>query len=727
MTEVINYTRLTTSDKLQDRFLTCQVYQPLDPEQAQSGMIFSQIEILSPWFPTSQVGQTVINTLIREYYKGSDTSDLVNFENAIKKVNEALAQIAQNGETDWIGKFSGVLMLVNGKEAHFAQTGLSQAFLYRGSHLNHITEGLNGDEAPHPLKTFSNMTSGSLQEGDKIVVANASFFETISPTDIKMLVTSFRPTVTAIETAKLLRNQKNGQNGSALFIELTTKEELANVPPDQKIEAIYLDQPVFNLTSSLREFFSSVLVPGAKKLGGFIARSFSQGKEKLAPRLMKGLERSKERASRAVKAISSVSLNAKDKLSERLTSKTTNQSARSNMKNSEDDPQIPKKTQKITKTFLKLKNKLRRFLIHSGLYSRKKSKMILGVLIAIVLVLGLTITYSLVKHTKAKNTASLQSTLDQINSIQTAAIQATLKKDDKTAVSDYQQIINLASSLKGTKFDTQASQSSKNAQDKIAEITKLQVLSPIEQTAVKTDSSSLALLPDAIYLFSKNGDIYSKKSGDKDFASVTTSGQKIVISAVSLDDGKIACVTSDKTIGIFDPKVKTFDLQAVPLIYAGTIKNFASTLYVLDQPANQILKINPEDGAYNKSSEYLKDGSIISDSVDMAIDGSIYLLTPDGKIGKFSRGNKISDITFTLPASEKLSGYKRIFTSDTVSDIVLFSDSAGQARLVEIDKSGKFVAQYSLENAGGAQDIAIDLSAREVYILKGTQVISYKF
>ena len=707
MSKIINYTRLTTSDRLSDRFLTCQIYRPVDPEQAQDGMIFSQIEIGNPWFPTAQIGQTVINTLIREYYRGSNSSDLVNFENAIKKVNEALAQIAQNGETDWIGKFNGVLALVVDTEVHFAQTGLCEAYLYRGNKVNQITEGLNNDQPPHPLKTFSNLTSGTIQAGDKIVIGNSSFFDVISAPELEMLVASFRPALTAVECAKILKG-RNVQAANAIFIELTTKEELANVPPDQKVDAIYIDQPMYSLGTSLRSFWTGIISPAGKKIGHGLASGSKKTADFLSPRLKKGLEKTKKHTGRAAHAIMSAGKNAEEKVSDESREKNPSSVL-------------------SKKFFLKIKNRSRRTLIRFGLYSSKKSKMILAILIAIVLLLGLTVTYSLVKRSKTKNTASLQATLDQINSIQTAATLANSKQDEKSAVSDYQQIINLASTLKGTKFDTQAAQSSKNAKDKIAEITKLQSLAPVAQIALKTDGSSLALLPNTIYLFSKTGDILAKKSADKDFASVATSGQKIVISAVSLDDGKVACVTNDKTIGLFDPNKKAFELQSVPLTYADIIKSFASTLYVLDQPANQIYKINSEDGAYNKSSEYLKDGSIISDSADMAIDGSIYLLSPDGKISKFSRGNKISDITFTLPASEKLSGYKRIFTSDLANNIMLFSDTAGQARLIEIDKSGKFIGQYNLEKADGAQDVAIDLSAREVYILKGTQVISYKY
>ncbi|HLB32456.1 MAG TPA: hypothetical protein VJL27_02785, partial [Patescibacteria group bacterium] len=241
MTPVIQYTRLTHADKLPDRFITSQVYRPADPESQREGVIFSQIEILNPWLPATQIGQTIINTAIREYYRAGDTSELNNFEIALKKVNETLAQITQSGETEWIGRLNGVLILINNQEIHISQTGQTQAYLFRSTKVNHITEGMATSNEPHPLKTFSNIMSGSLEEYDKIIIANPIVYETVPLEQIKEIVTASAPALAAEELAKILRRERKAA-GEALILELTTKEDVASMPPEYKIDTVYIDR-----------------------------------------------------------------------------------------------------------------------------------------------------------------------------------------------------------------------------------------------------------------------------------------------------------------------------------------------------------------------------------------------------------------------------------------------------------------------------------------------------
>ncbi len=728
MSETINYTRLTTSDRLSDRFLTCQAYQPVDPEQAQSGMIFSQIEILSPWFPTSQVGQTVINTLIREYYRGSDTSDLINFEDAVKKVNESLAQIAQNGETDWIGKFGGVLILVNGHDIHFAQTGLSQAYLYRGSKINHITEGLSGDEAPHPLKTFSNLTSGTLQEGDKIVVANSAFFEAISPTELKTIITSFRPTIAAIESAKLLKNHKNGQNGNAVFIELTTKEELAGVPPDQKIEAVYLDKPMFNLGSSIKGLFKNIVVPKAKKLGIAASSGFSKSREALKPHLKRTLEASKRNSGKALGSISKIGTSAKNKISPKqldLDESSFEKSKQSEIINNK------KSNDKIgfIKVLLKAKNRLRRFLIHRGLYSSKKSKMILAVLIVVILGLGLTAGIAIRNKSKTKDSKDFQNKLNKIVSLEgTAAIKLS-KGDEAGAVIDYTNAISLAGELKGTKYESDALKSAETAKVKISSITKLVNVKITSEATIKSSQGVLNIIGDDIYL-TQGKDVFKKARSAPAFSPATTieaSLGSIVSSASITENETIAYVFSKPALGTLDLQTQKFIPQEATLNYPGIVKAFGTTLYVLDAPSNQIWKIASSDGNYTDANEYIKGGTIISDVIDMTIDGSIYTLSADGKIMRLSRGEKVSDVIFNLPASEKLSSFKKIKTSETSDSIFLLSKDQNSDRVIEINKeNGSFIGQYSLEGGSSSVEELIDPDSREIYLIKENKLLTYK-
>src|SRR3990167_3393076 len=134
----IQFARVTNSGKLSDRFLTCKHITADDLAKFPMGQVFSLIEIISPWFPTAQVGQTIINNFSKYYYEGGSTSDLVNLENSLKKVNEDLAQITQNGETDWIGNLNGILAVIAGNNFHLSPTGKVEGYIFRDGKINHL-------------------------------------------------------------------------------------------------------------------------------------------------------------------------------------------------------------------------------------------------------------------------------------------------------------------------------------------------------------------------------------------------------------------------------------------------------------------------------------------------------------------------------------------------------------------------------------------------------------
>ena len=240
----IQYARLATTEKLPDRFLNAQVKSSSDLAKSSMGKVISLIEILTPWFPTAQIGQTIINIFFQKYYEGGSTSDLVNFEEALKKVNESLAQITQNGETDWIGNLNGILGVIVENKLHIAQTGKAEAYIFRDGKVNHLTFGLaqNGAE-PHPLKTFSNITSGELKSLDKILIGNPELYQHLSIENIRQIITLNTPDEAILQIARILK-KKRVNTVNVLIINLLSIEELAKQPVEDEEETVYLDRPL---------------------------------------------------------------------------------------------------------------------------------------------------------------------------------------------------------------------------------------------------------------------------------------------------------------------------------------------------------------------------------------------------------------------------------------------------------------------------------------------------
>lgn len=713
MDVIINYTRLTTSDRLADRFLTCQVYSPHEEESKEKGSIYSQVEILNPWFTASQVGQSIINTLIRDYYKADDTSDLNNFETAIKGVNGSLAQIAQGGETDWIGRLSSVLILINGKEAHFAQTGQSYAYLYRSNQINHITEGLENEMSPHPLKTFTNLTSGTLQEGDKIIIANPTFFEVIDPSELKTIITQNDPTRAAIESGKILKG-RGIKYANAIFMEVTTKDALANLTPDQKRDVIYINEQLSSLSVNLKNIWRNLVVPLVVSIGNFSTKAFSKTKKSLTPKIKEGISRTAE--------------NSK-KIMEFAKSKSSDLVKQSKIKTEkEKEVIVPDKKTDLPQSFklllLKTKNKFKRFLLKVGFSKPHGPRMYLIGLLVAILILAITIGFSTLSKNRKANSKDMQEMLNQITSLEGEASTLIAQNNDEQALMNYKKIIELTEQLKNGKYSAQADKSYESAFLKILEITKAQEIKDFEEKELPMKPFLFALTDSDLYLISKEYNFYNPKNNKEINLSGKIEGE---ISHATAIGEKIATSTKDGTLYIIEPATETADKQLLKLNYDGILKSFLENLYVLDPPSNQIWKVINDSG-YKDNTPYLADESLsIADVISIAIDGSVYTINHSCTINRLSRGSSVSNFTVNLPANDKLESCLDIYTSENSENLYILGKSDNLVKIIELGKNGTFIGQYILKDTRCDSNCFIDSNERIFYKIEDNKLKSAKF
>lgn len=682
MSEIINYTRLTSSDKLQDRFLTCQVYSPLDPEQAESGMIFSQIEILNSWFPTSQIGQTIINTLIREYYRGTKNDELENFEDAVKKVNESLAQIAQSGETDWIGKLNGVLALFVGDKVHLAQTGQSKAYLFRSNKANFITDGSTSDESPHPLKTFSNIISGTIEKSDKIIIGNQTFYNTIEPNELVLIASSYRPAISALECAKVLRRQNINQ-ANAIFIELTDKDDLADIPPDQKIETIYIDKAGFSIKHFIRDINNSYLKPIAKIFLFLFSNVKDKSSKTISPAIGKFVEKTQKKTKETYQKIQS-------KVEEK--NSRTEIPAAEKLNDSVSKFELPSN---ISTKIIKLKNKLRRELIKAGVYSKKKSKMILLILVPILIIFGITITYSLTNASRANQEKEDKANVRLVEETSNKILTADLKIDQSNILDLYKQAVSAKETIKDQTLKNKSEDILDKARHKIFSITKTSQLKPATSREIGAPISNFVSIDDQTFVLDDQNNLY-KQQGEN-YIKISSRIHKNKTMKLTADENNILILDDKKQLTSFDLKKLTSQTENANVAEIGPMKIFGDNAYILNQGLNQIWKIPSNE--LTEKSEYIKDSVAMTGSVDMAIDGSVYILSSDGLIKRLSRGKEIGEIKIQLPLAEKIN-YKYLFTSEETTNFLVIGTDEDGLRIVIVGKDGEVVKQLQISDLG---------------------------
>jgi hypothetical protein len=171
--------------------------------------------------------------------------------------------------------------------------------------------------------------------------------------------------------------------------------------------------------------------------------------------------------------------------------------------------------------------------------------------------------------------------------------------------------------------------------------------------------------------------------------------------------------------GLASTQIGNKDTWALPAAVASYFGNF----YILDPQANQILRYLPGAQGYTNAAEHYfpSDAKVdLAGAVDMAIDGSVYVLYADGTIRKFEGGSaadfKMSDL------DRPLSRPTAIFAApDDVARYIYIADS-GNRRVVQLNKDGHFVRQFKPRDENTVdfdtlQSIFVDELTGKLYFL----------
>ena len=130
----------------------------------------------------------------KEYFANPRRSPVESFEAALHKINVALAEIVKHGNVSWLGHLHGALGAVSQNTLNFSVTGEGAIYLAREEALRSISEGLADIESePHPLKTFTEVSSGELFDGDLIFALSPSVWSLFSPEDLRRSLNRLGP------------------------------------------------------------------------------------------------------------------------------------------------------------------------------------------------------------------------------------------------------------------------------------------------------------------------------------------------------------------------------------------------------------------------------------------------------------------------------------------------------------------------------------------------------
>jgi hypothetical protein len=151
---------------------------------------------------------------------------------------------------------------------------------------------------------------------------------------------------------------------------------------------------------------------------------------------------------------------------------------------------------------------------------------------------------------------------------------------------------------------------------------------------------------------------------------------------------------------------------------AGGLSTYIGNVYVLDKSQNQIFKFVSADSGFVKANYFSTITPDLSKAVSIAIDSSIYVLTSDGNISKFTKG---AADTFTVAGLDTpLASPTKIFTNATTDNVYILDN--GNSRIVVLDKSGNYKNQYQAGVLKTAKDFEVLEKDKKIYVLSSNKI-----
>jgi hypothetical protein len=195
--------------------------------QQNLGTLFGIFEISEYSEDSSYITNYLISVIKKEYFSRPKRSAIESFETALHKANLALSKLAEHGNINWIGKINIICAVLEKYNLHLTQVGSCRAFLLRNKNLSEISEKpLLEDSELNPLKTFTNVSSGKIENSDKIIVTTDNIFDIFSPEEIKKSANKFSKT----EFIQFLRTAIGNELEKAATLVVDVEKKIKELP-----------------------------------------------------------------------------------------------------------------------------------------------------------------------------------------------------------------------------------------------------------------------------------------------------------------------------------------------------------------------------------------------------------------------------------------------------------------------------------------------------------------
>jgi hypothetical protein len=673
------------------------------------------------------------------YYTSPEVHADVAFEHTIQACNRYIGELVSDFGTTWIDDLSMVLFTVRNQEVHFADVGRLVGFLV---HEKHVIDLLGNQRAAshrvNPMKLFASIASGTLKDSDAIFFGTSNLLDYFS-------VEKLRRTVV-----------ESPMGGAARELEMTLRVD----PSHAAFAAVIVQRHEVPLAIDPLEPVRDTNIPGAPKrsLDAMLAQS-AQTQAFLTPSLWPAVQRGLKHIAKNARvlfrawvlrkptrfspALETTPSDRDDGVHQRQLPPTVQQPrlvervrGRAILKKIpmviwEQSRQALKATPKILSALQRFGSIVRRApqKIPGTIEQRvtdvqqlpKRSRMLFYGTVAVAVVFALTlIGIGIQRNRSAASTAQKNEIAAISQAIEQAKSSIIYGDEDRARTLLREAQDKLTALPKKALPDTERTSYQEAITKALADTrhavtTAPTVLCSLPET---TQPTGLVLLGNKLYTTDeKTNQLFGCATADgKVELNTTLPGATGIQELAGYGSGSLISLTANQEIIEQRPGAKSGTRSALALPSVNTnlvgLTSYNAALYTVDIANSAILRATKK-GAGFTAIAWLKQAAALENVNDLAVDGSIYTLSANGEVQKFTQGRRV---TLTLSVIEpKLTSAKKL-AGDTTLQHLYILDTEGK-RVVVFTKAGKFVNQYVNDGIENTSAITVSEGAQKLYLL----------
>lgn len=701
----LKYHKLFVHDHINARELS-ETYISDSPDH---GRLFLLIELPKTKIDQQPLIDEIVNQIGTFFDTSNQTDPEILLEEILQELNKLLPELSATSKTrNWIASLDLIVGIFYESNIYLAGLGNMNAILIHG---NKCTSILEKNTNVNPAKAFSNIISGQLDSGDILVLSTNSLFDYISEEKIKQLVTHFTPSGAVIKIQELLDSVPDFVSFNSLFIKKVTARDV-EITPEEIHEQQQLNVDDQNLDE---EIIVEDRKPPAKP------------KKNKAPRTKYQVDMDVVKKLSPIKKVlyllGLITLFFKlvGNFFKYIFTKGKNAFLFSTSKQYRDTRE--------TDTLEKLKSNIdERYTWWQRLKTSQKIIIVAFFIIILIFIQSLVFMTQDKAH-KDKNT-TYSETIQLINSKFNEAEASLIYNDEQGSEKILLEIQDLLNNLEANSPEQVATITELKSQvfydlnkvrhirvvDKPLEIRNLSGVLINTQDIVQKDGDFYILGDNKLFRSSEEAleEIFNFAGGQV-AESMTNwpEENKVVLS--------ITNANNETNYNIFDLETKQITGSLEQTAANTSVQDLAiysDNLYVLDADSNQIFKYPEYGNSFSNGQIWITEDVQITGMTSFTIDGEIYIITNQGEINKFARGEQE---TFGYHQPHPVIGPQAVIKTFTDSDYLYIIDP-NNYRIIVLDKEGNIKDQYTSEKFDNLIDLAIDPDEKAIYLLNGNHL-----